>query len=138
MIKQIEIGNAIFHKAIRNEVLTRQLHSKFLDAHNHQHAYFPYGPAPSDYRYAMGKRFNPIVSEMNKLVRLPWAVGPCVDIFKIRERAFSINVDPRYCSTFGLPYKTSVASMNEYFHSKHVMDLERHYVFSKTHNVVPF
>lgn len=128
MIHNIEIGNSIFSKVVRNEVLTQQLHFKFLDGHNHQHAYFPYGPVPSDYRHSMRKRFNPIVSELNKLVRLPWVEGPSIDIYKTRPRSLTWNVNPQYYGLATLPYKSSVASMNEYFANRHVFDLERHYV----------
>lgn len=164
MPKYIQIGNDKSAMHVQNNYVNHILHVGFIDNYNYINKVFPYGPASGDFRYDVGKRFNRIVAAINKVHRLPWVIGPIVNLKWMAPRRFLSDVEIMYPHTLGLPYKASLADLNaylldtpydkrrgasltsvcrnqattyEHFQSKHILDLERRYVLSEFHQIIP-
>lgn len=118
MVKYIEIGNGKSAMHVQNDYLTHMLRVGFIDNYNYFKNIFPYGPVSSDFRYGVGKRFNRIVSAINKVRPLPWVIGPTINLKWFAPRRHITDLELMYPHTLGLPYKASVASLNE-----HLLDL---------------
>lgn len=137
MVKYIQIGNGKSAMHVQNNYVNHMLHVGFIDNYNYINKVFPYGPVSSDFRYDVGMRFNRIVAAVNKVCKLPWVIGPIINLKWVVPRKFISDVELMYPHTLGLPYKASVADLNAHLidmasgsgmSKKHVIDLERHYV----------